>query len=391
VTDELDVRAARTPFSDDEYDRRISTLREELGRSLLDCFVAFTSSWFRIPGAVTYCCGYEPYFGSALFVYLVDSHERHLIVDDFWDVIGRPDEEERSREHFHLADDVGAVLGKLLPRRRLRVGLVNEDFMPRAVARSVEAALDPHEVVEAQPQLDYAREVKSPEELEALRATAAISDQAITAFRAAASLGTTERSIAADMLDASLRAGADRFWTPVSVASGPRSAQYYAFPTDRRPGPGESIHTDLGVRAGGYHGDVQRVVLRAGRPAPEVARIVAALPLIQAALIDGVRPGVRAGEVYDLFRRLVHEHDVAAFLPRRREIFAVGHGIGSEGHESPALAEGSDTLLREGMVVTLEPMLFAEGIGGGGIEDMVLVTGAGGERLTQSPHAPELA
>src|SRR5262249_31124797 len=153
------------------------------------------------------------------------------------------------------------------------------------------------------------REVKSPEELGALRGTAAISDQAIAAFRLAASLGATERSIAADMLHTALRAGADRFWTPVSLASGPRSAEDYAFPTGRRPAPGESIHTDLGVRAGGYHGDIQRVVLRPGKPAPEVARIVAALPPIQAALIDGVRPGMRAGEVYDLFRRLVQEHE----------------------------------------------------------------------------------
>src|SRR5262249_48934558 len=115
-----------------------------------------------------------------------------------------------------------------------------------------------------------------------------------------------------------------------------------------------------------------------------------ALPAIQATLVEEIRPGIEAGAIYARFAQLADEHGLASFLPKRRKSFGVGHGIGSDGHESPMLVQGETTPLREGMGVTLEPMLFAPGRGGGGIEDMVLITAKGGERLTRSPHTPRL-
>lgn len=372
-------------FSNEEYTRRMRSLQAELDHAGLDALLAFTSSWFRTPGAVCYCCGYEPYFGSAAFVLVASTGERHLLVDNFWDVVGRPEEERREREQFHLVEDLGPAVAKLLPQTVRRLGIVNERFMSPAIYRSLHGALSAIEFVDGAAPFDAVREVKSDEELALLRWNASLSDVAAQTFLDRARAGTTEKAVANAMLNAALEAGADRFWTPVSVASGPRTALYYAFPTQRVIEPGDMAHTDVGVQAGGYHGDIQRAAIVPGTGPAVNRRILDGLLEVQASLIQAIRPGIRACDFFKVFLRLAEEHDLAEFAPRRWERSMVGHGIGSDGHESPSLSEDDQTLLRANMVVTLEPLFIQDGVGGAGVEDMVLITPNGGERLTHAP------
>ncbi len=378
-------------FSSAEYDRRMRLLQAELAAANLDAFLAFTSSWFRAPGAVCYCCGYNSLFGSAMFLYDPASGQRHLLLDNFWDVIGRPEEEQREREQFHLTSDLGAEVARLLSSSVRRLGLVGARYMPAYIERGLREALTAVEIVDAAPQLNAVREVKSEEELAWLRFNAALSDAAATAFFATAWPGVSEKDVADEALHAARRSGADGFWTPISVASGPRTALYYALPTGRVLQAGEAVHMDCGVMAGGYHGDIQRGRILAGDTPPALRDLARALVAIQDRLVQDIRPGWSAGQAAEEFARLADEAGMVEYLhPHARGGKAVvGHGIGSDGHESPDLYVGSPTLLREGMVVTLEPMLFIPGVGGAGIEDMVLITARGGQRLTQAPRELE--
>lgn len=108
------------------------------------------------------------------------------------------------------------------------------------------------------------------------------------------------------------------------------------------------------------------------------------ITLLEHKLEAAVRPGMCAHEPFDLFRDCVADLASSRNPTYRFNRTMIGHGIGSDGHESPLMRDGDATLLREGMVVTLEPMIFAEGIGGGGVEDMVLITSGGCESLTRS-------
>lgn len=375
-------------FSSQEYQRRIRLLQGELDRANLDAILVFTSSWFRSPGMVRYFCGYDSLFGSAIFLYVPATGEQHLLVNNFWDVIGRPEETERPLQEFHLAEDLGPEIARLLPPDVHYVGLVGERFMPAPIYHSLRESLCDREWVDAIAQVDTVREVKSEEELAWLRYTAALSDAAAQAFLELSRAGITEREVANEMLHAARCAGADRFWTPISVASGPRTALYYALPTERVMQPGDLVHTDCGVMAGGYHGDIQRACLLPGSTHPRAQTLSQGVLAIQDHLVQAIRPGMLAGEVAEMFTRLAEEAGLGNCLHRRvcKGEVAVGHGIGSDGHESPSLTVGSDTPLRANMVVTLEPMLFIEEVGGAGVEDMVLITPDGGQRLTRAPR-----
>jgi Xaa-Pro aminopeptidase len=93
-----------------------------------------------------------------------------------------------------------------------------------------------------------------------------------------------------------------------------------------------------------------------------------------------------ASDVYCEYLHLVEEAGVSGYLPDwPKEQGLLGHGIGTDGHETPFLRSDDETELRESMVLTLEPMLFRPDVAGVGIEDMVVVREGGGERLTQAP------
>ncbi|MBQ8004049.1 MAG: M24 family metallopeptidase, partial [Oscillospiraceae bacterium] len=65
---------------------------------------------------------------------------------------------------------------------------------------------------------------------------------------------------------------------------------------------------------------------------------------------------------------------------------SLGHGVGLAIHEAPTVSRRSDTVLRENMVITIEPGLYIENLGGVRIEDTVLIGRTGAEVLTRAPH-----
>jgi Xaa-Pro aminopeptidase len=101
----------------------------------------------------------------------------------------------------------------------------------------------------------------------------------------------------------------------------------------------------------------------------------------QGAARDAIRPGVKAGEADAAARRALKRHGLARYFTH-----STGHGLGIEVHEMPRLARGEKTVLEEGMVVTIEPGVYIQGLGGIRIEDDVVVTSKGAVDLTSAPR-----
>jgi Xaa-Pro aminopeptidase len=220
------------------------------------------------------------------------------------------------------------------------------------------------------------RAVKDDDELELVRRAAALTSDAYARFAKETFVGRTERDLAWRLDELFHELGAEGPAFETIVASGPNSARPHARPSDRLIGPVETVVVDSGVRLDGYCSDCTRTF--ATGPLPERLQEAYAVCLeAQLAGLEAVRVGATGIEADAAARRVI---DDAGF----GEAFGhgLGHGVGLDVHEAPRLARESTDTLVAGNVVTVEPGIYLEGLGGIRIEDLVIVTDSGPEVTT---------
>lgn len=224
------------------------------------------------------------------------------------------------------------------------------------------------------------RMVKDAEEIAILREAGRRIGELVPEVIALARPGRAEVDVAADIEQALRHAGFERPAFETIVASGPNSALPHARPTERTLREGDGVVLDFGGVYDGYCVDLTRTV-QLGDTGSEFRRLFAAVTEAQLAAISAVRPGVLASVVDSEARRALGRYNLADAFGH-----ATGHGLGIEVHEDPRVGKPAnglpDTILEPGMVVTIEPGAYLEGIGGVRIEDDVLVTERGCEVLT---------
>jgi Xaa-Pro aminopeptidase len=195
--------------------------------------------------------------------------------------------------------------------------------------------------------------------------------------------GRSERAIAGDIEAALRAAGFERPAFDTIVASGPNSARPHARPGDRAVRRGDSVVLDFGGVYDGYCVDLTRT-LQLGSASPPLQRMAAAVREAHAAAIAAVRPGARPSEIDGAARDVLAGHGLADAFGH-----GTGHGLGLEVHEDPRIgkliAGVPDEPVAIGMVFTIEPGAYVEGLGGVRIEDDVLVVAGGCEVLTDVP------
>ena len=195
--------------------------------------------------------------------------------------------------------------------------------------------------------------------------------------------GRSERMIAGDIEAAIRTAGFERPAFETIVASGPNGARPHARAGARVIGPGDLVVLDFGGVYDGYCVDLTRT-LPVGAPAPALVQMMAAVREAQAAAIAAVRPGVRPSEIDRAARDVLTSHGLGEAFGH-----GTGHGLGLEVHDDPRIGKLlsglPDSPVAPGMVFTIEPGAYVEGLGGVRIEDDVLVVDDGCEVLTQVP------
>ena len=164
------------------------------------------------------------------------------------------------------------------------------------------------------------------------------------------------------------------------MATGDHGAQAHALPGERVIRAGELVVIDTGARVDGYCSDITRTYA-AGEPSAELRRIYEVVLEAQLAGLAAVRAGAHGQRDVDAAARAVI--DAAGYGDRFGH--GTGHGVGREVHEAPGLGRTRGDRLEAGMVCTVEPGIYLEGVAGVRIEDTVLVTAGGCERLTTSP------
>ncbi|WP_181782528.1 M24 family metallopeptidase [Pseudonocardia pini] len=193
--------------------------------------------------------------------------------------------------------------------------------------------------------------------------------------------GRTEAQVGAD-IGAAIVAEGHTEAAFVIVGSGPNGASPHHDVSDRVIEPGDVVVIDIGgPLASGYNSDCTRTYAVGGEPPKSVREVYAVLQEAQERSVQAVRPGVTAQSVDEAARGPITE---AGFGPQF--VHRTGHGIGLDVHEEPYIVGGSTLTLKPGMAFSVEPGIYLDGEWGARIEDIVVVTETGVERLNNGPR-----
>jgi Xaa-Pro aminopeptidase len=275
-----------------------------------------------------------------------------------------------------MADTVGAAARRLGPEARLGfqgVALTYQQY--RGLRRRHRGRLR-----DVGAHVSRLRIVKQETEVGAMRRAGALTDEALAAVVTRGLIGRREADVAWDLAAEYHRLGAEGEAFPAIVAAGAHGAQAHAIPGEHVIARGELVVIDTGARVDGYCSDITRT-FAAGELSGELRRVYDVVLAAQLAGLAAVRAGAHGRLDVDAAARSVIAD--AGFSEKFGH--GTGHGVGLEVHEAPALGRTRGDPLAAGMVCTVEPGIYLEGLAGVRIEDTVLVTAAGHERLTTLP------
>jgi Xaa-Pro aminopeptidase len=326
---------------------------------------------------VYYLCG----FTGSNAALLVFPGRMHLFTDSRYTVQAR---QEAPAARVHIGREAAILQAARLIARRRRRGRFRLGFDPVHLSHAEWTRLRTTlgSGIRWKPLaglIEGLREIKSAQELEAMRAAAKIGSEVMEEVIGLVRPGVTELDLAAEADYRMRRKGASGPSFDTIVASGPRSALPHARPTEKPLQKNELVVLDLGAILRHYCSDLTRTVHVGPAPARVRKWYQAVLDAKQAAL-EALRAGQTAGDVDRAARRVLEKSGLGRFFTH-----STGHGLGTEVHEGPRLGRGQEQEIRVGNVVTLEPGVYVEGVGGIRIEDDVAVHASGTEVLTSAP------
>jgi Xaa-Pro aminopeptidase len=225
------------------------------------------------------------------------------------------------------------------------------------------------------------RLIKDHAEVEALRAAGAAIDAVHARMGEWLRPGRTEAEVGRDIADAIITAGHAEVSFTI-VGSGPNGASPHHHVSRRVIEVGDPVVVDIGgIMPDGYCSDSTRTYVAGGSVDPDFAAYYEVLRAAQDASVAAVRPGVRADAVDAAAREPIAAAGYGEFFVHR-----TGHGIGLDEHEEPWIVAGNGLPLAAGMAFSVEPGIYLPGRHGARIEDIVVCTAAGVERLNNAPR-----
>jgi Xaa-Pro aminopeptidase len=229
-------------------------------------------------------------------------------------------------------------------------------------------------------QVEVLRLIKDDAEIAALRAACAAADTALAGLLADGGLrpGRTEREVARDLEARMVAAGAAGPSFETIMATGANSAVPHHRPTDTQLRRGDLVKLDFGALIDGYHSDMTRTMVL-GEPAGWQRELYDLVATAQAAGRAALRAGADVRAVDAAAREVIAQAGHGENF-----VHGLGHGVGLQIHEAPALSQFGVGTLAVGMTVTVEPGVYLANRGGVRIEDTLVVSDGEPELLTQT-------
>jgi Xaa-Pro dipeptidase len=374
-------RATFGPFVKAEFDARIRGMAAMMEKERLDALLCYASK--IVPGSVRYLTGYETRLGihdATYFLAFPGSASPYTL---FSNASWEHPEEESWCQSVVTSSDFGNEITKRLNSSVSRLGVVGYQYLPLPVYLAVKNHFPGIEVIDATEPMMRVRAVKSIAEVEVLRQCAKITDCGGKAFLESVRPGAMERNIAATVESFMKRNGCDEVSYTTQVSCGERTSRVVTYPGDEVVREGDPVQLDCGATYLGYRGDFSRVAV-VGHPNTDYQQMLEATAEMYFRILEGIRPGVLSSELSRIGIEVAKSHHLDEYLYRspNHQVGFMGHGIGCHYHDYPDLNPHDQTVLQENMVIVVEPILMRPGLGGVKIEDAVVVTLGGAERLS---------
>lgn len=231
------------------------------------------------------------------------------------------------------------------------------------------------ELVPTQDIIEDLRYIKDEEEIEILREASRITDKAFEEILNHIKPGMTEKQVAAKLEYIIKMNGGDGVGFDTILISGKKTSLPHGKPDDKVIENGDFITLDFGALYKGYTSDMTRTIV-VGKPSDKQVEIYNIVKEAQQVGLDNIRAGVNS-KIPDAAVREVVKDYIEYYYP------GIGHGIGRDLHEPPFIGKSTNYTIKKNCVITMEPGLYIPDWGGVRIEDSVLVTEDGCERLTK--------
>lgn len=349
------------------YAKRRKAAARELRHQQLDALlVNHSPNWFYLTG----------FTGDSGVLVLMPDGAATLVTDGRFTVQAK---EETSGVQVELQkESLHAFLGKYLKDAGLEhVGFDPQHWTVAHLGALRKAARSRCKLIETPGIIEALRRRKDALELAAMRKAALLAGDVLMSVLKLIRPGVRESEIGAEIEYQMRKKGAQGASFLSIVASGARSALPHARPSAKRLRKNELVVLDLGAILASYCSDMTRTVFL-GRAPSRVRQWYRAVQEAQAAGVNAVRAGATCGQVDAAARDVLGKAGLDNHF-----IHSTGHGLGLEVHEEPRIARGQKVRLELGNVITIEPGVYFENVGGIRIEDDVVVQAGKGEVLTR--------
>lgn len=187
--------------------------------------------------------------------------------------------------------------------------------------------------------------------------------------------GITEKQIVDKIKSLFSEKGVDKLSFNPIVGVGKNSAVPHHTPNQTIVSEGDMVVIDLGCIKNHYCSDMTRTIV-VGEPTDEMVEVYNIVRYAQEKAFKAIRPGIPLKEIDLIARKIIKEAGYGDYFTHR-----TGHGIGIQVHEEPYVTSNNSQLLKEGMVISIEPGIYLDDKFGVRIEDIVVVSSDGGVRL----------
>ncbi len=281
-------------------------------------------------------------------------------------------------EIFKKGEEKYAILSRYLSGLK-KIGISFSNITVKEF-NNIKEKLGDIEFIDIDTELMEMRQVKDNFEISLIREAGKIASEAAEEIIDHIKEGMTENDLAAKLTYLLMKNGAqENAFTPI-VAFGENSAEPHYFSGRRKLKEGDFVLMDFGARYRKYNSDITRTYIF-GRGSEKQKRMYETVRKAQEIGIEAIIDGKTGKDVDSEVRNFIDSTEFKGLF-----IHSTGHGVGLAVHDHPALSQTSALILRENMVVTVEPGIYVKGFGGVRIEDDVLVKKNGREVITTAPR-----